>query len=102
MKTKDQLLKQFNLNVPSIDTICRWKSVTIFSDDYGKPLVTEGIKEIIQGLREDAKLDPEAAIKSLKEECLIDLLRIWLESLTQPSLKPVINLTGTVLHTNLG
>jgi len=102
MKTKDQLLKQFNLNIPSIDSICRWKSVTIFSDDYGKPLVTEGIKEIIQGLREDAKLDPEAAIKSLKEECLIDLLRIWLETLTQPSLKPVINLTGTVLHTNLG
>jgi L-seryl-tRNA(Ser) seleniumtransferase len=61
---------------------------------HGRAAVTDAIRGVLADLRARKTLDPEDSILSRVSE------RLSLEA--APSLRPVFNLTGTVLHTNLG
>jgi L-seryl-tRNA(Ser) seleniumtransferase len=61
---------------------------------HGRPAVTDAIRGVLGKLRREKKVEDEIAILSLAKD--------HLEKAAQPSLRPVFNLTGTVLHTNLG
>jgi L-seryl-tRNA(Ser) seleniumtransferase len=68
---------------------------------YGRTQVTSSVRAQLDGLRQAAlsgTLDPSA----LPEDAIAACVEAELESLTRPGLRPVFNLTGTVLHTNLG
>jgi L-seryl-tRNA(Ser) seleniumtransferase len=68
--------------------------------DHGRELVTEAIREVLQRLRQEI---PEAKkAPDISTGAIISRIVAHLENITQPSLRPVFNLTGTVLHTNLG
>lgn len=100
---KNELLRR----LPKIDEILKEESLVILSEETSSLLVTEAVREVISDLRRsilsltdeeadafDAELlSPgrvaEAAAARLAED----------ESL---NLYPVINATGTILHTNLG
>ncbi len=68
---------------------------------YGRAAVTEAVRAALAALRRtlDRPGDP-ATIAS--EAIIVDSVLRHLDAMAQPSLRRVFNLTGTVLHTNLG
>ena len=61
---------------------------------HGRPAVTDAIRAVLAELR--------ASHKVVAQERILEEVAANLEREARPSLRPVFNLTGTVLHTNLG
>jgi len=66
---------------------------------HGRVPVRDALRERLDSLRERLTREPESAFQP---EALALAIRQQLDDATAPSLRPVVNLTGTVLHTNLG
>jgi len=86
--------------LPSIDRLLKLEAVVSLIDRHGRPLVVETLRSLLESERailagNDAAAAPDDA--SISAQC-----NERLAALSQPSLRPVFNLTGTVLHTNLG
>ena len=74
-------------------------------EQHGRALVTRCTRALLSQIREaltasKGEADPSEA--DLSEAALCTRLREHVESAARPRLRPVFNLTGTVLHTNLG
>jgi L-seryl-tRNA(Ser) seleniumtransferase len=85
--------------LPSVDQLLKSKSAEDLINSYGRNLVKKSIQACLDQVRQN-HLEREIAIPD-QEAILLqaaDLLNIWLA----PSLKPVINATGVIIHTNLG
>ena len=68
--------------------------------DFGREAVTDSIRDTLAGLRTElssGKKNPD-----ISTPAILEYLKSALDVVFQPSLRPVFNLTGTVLHTNLG
>ncbi|MEK7877880.1 MAG: L-seryl-tRNA(Sec) selenium transferase [Pseudomonadota bacterium] len=85
--------------IPSVDRLLKLAAVETLVSEYGRPLVVEVLRAVLEAQR--ALLDRHAAA-DLDENSLIAACAARLRATTGASLKPVFNLTGTVLHTNLG
>ena len=86
--------------LPSVDRLLGSSAVAPLIAQYGRTLTTETLRDRLQVQREQlAQHEGAAAFDEARfiEACAADLAQR-----TQPSLRPVFNLTGTVLHTNLG
>ena len=84
--------------IPSLDRLLKLAAVEDLVQRHGRPLVTEIARGELARLRAALALSPADFDEGgFARACAARLAR---ES--QPSLKPVFNLTGTVLHTNLG
>jgi L-seryl-tRNA(Ser) seleniumtransferase len=67
---------------------------------YGRPLTLNAIRSVLDEVRESASSGTELILPV--SEILLDFARQLLETWTRPTLVPVINASGVVLHTNLG
>ena len=88
-------------DIPSVDRLLHGGSVAPLLARYGRTQVTALLRRHLDGLRRAARagtLDPAA----LTDGALAAALETRLTESTRPALKPVFNLTGTVLHTSLG
>ncbi|MCZ6502829.1 MAG: L-seryl-tRNA(Sec) selenium transferase [Gammaproteobacteria bacterium] len=85
--------------IPSVDRIISSQDCQPLIAKYGRSLVTSSTREILESIRGDLG-KPGKRIPSVAE--IVQLLQSQIREVTNSSLKPVINLTGTVLHTNLG
>jgi L-seryl-tRNA(Ser) seleniumtransferase len=84
--------------IPSLDRLLQLGAVADLIARYGRPLVAEVARARLAELRSALARSPaEFDEAGFVRDCAAHLARE-----TQPSLKPVFNLTGTVLHTNLG
>ena len=83
--------------LPSVNSVLQEMADAIHLRGHSEVSKVVGI--CIDGLRQDITqgANPEISIDRIKAASIEHL-----EKKNQPSLKPVINLTGTVLHTNLG
>ncbi len=80
--------------LPSVDELLRWPWVTELASQHGQPLMKQIILQQLSTLRITAMpFDADAFCDAVQCELTIRL---------SPSLRRVFNLTGTVLHTNLG
>ena len=84
--------------IPSVDRLLKLEPVATLIADYGRPLVVETIRAMLDEQR--AQLPGKSAAPD--ENALIAECSARLHAATRDSLRPVYNLTGTVLHTNLG
>ncbi|MFZ0547350.1 MAG: L-seryl-tRNA(Sec) selenium transferase [Candidatus Promineifilaceae bacterium] len=66
---------------------------------FGRPLTVEGVRSVLDKRRE--AIIKGAAMVPMNATLLSET-REWLEELIAPSLRPVINATGVIIHTNLG
>ena len=85
--------------LPAIDRLLRLPQTAALIEDHGRAMVVAGLRAAVAGLRAEIAGGAEPA---LVDEAVLGRARRWLEHASRPSLGPVFNLTGTVLHTNLG
>jgi len=89
--------------LPSIDELLRRPELLPFVERDGHPAVTAAAREVLGTLREaiaSGSLD-EAAVE-IAVANLNDVIERHLTQSLSYSLRPVINATGVILHTNLG
>jgi len=86
--------------LPSIDRLLKLEAVVALIDRHGRPLVVETLRAVLD--EERALLAGDPASSPPADDALCSRCGARLQALSQPSLRPVFNLTGTVLHTNLG
>jgi len=82
------------LRLPSVDRLLLSEALAPLSASIGRPLVKRAIQQTLAELRESKSAAEEAQII----RSVIDRA----QASVQPQLRSVINLTGTVIHTNLG
>jgi L-seryl-tRNA(Ser) seleniumtransferase len=85
--------------LPSVDKLLKLEPAGSLIDAFGRPLVVETIRAVLDDQR-TLLANPQHAAPD--ESSLFAVCRQRLDAATRASLKPVFNLTGTVLHTNLG
>ena len=81
--------------LPSVDEVLRAPAALALMESYGRTALTTAIRNELTGAREGRAPIADAAEIAARAGAR-------LEQANAPSLKPVFNLTGTVLHTNLG
>jgi L-seryl-tRNA(Ser) seleniumtransferase len=80
--------------LPSVDAVLRTQVATLAIDRFGRPAVVDAVRAALDAAR--------AQRTSLGAEHAATLAFSRLAADAEPRLRPVYNLTGTVLHTNLG
>ena len=85
--------------IPSVDRILQDPRLAPAIARHGRPLVVGELRALLDEYR--AALKAGSALPPSDDAIVLGLLN-RLEALAQPSLRRVFNLTGTVLHTNLG
>ena len=86
--------------LPSIDRLLNDLRVEALIGRYGRPHVVQTLRAQLDATR--GALAETADGAPFDVDTFLDACAAQLAHDTEPSLKPVYNLTGTVLHTNLG
>jgi L-seryl-tRNA(Ser) seleniumtransferase len=81
--------------LPSVDQVMQTRAAFVAAEKFGRPATVNAIRDVLAAARQ-----AKAAAGDLDSIGMAALSR--LESAAKPHLRPVFNLTGTVLHTNLG
>ena len=86
--------------LPSIEQILQTRRAADLIAAYGRPLTLDALRSVLDEARASLKSNPQTVAP---ENALIlsqaeSRLSVWV----RPTLQPVINATGVILHTNLG
>ncbi len=85
--------------IPAVDRLLKLEVVEALVAEYGRPQVVEAIREVLDEQR-TLVAGNGTAVADTSSIAAVCAQR--LRDAAQASLRPVFNLTGTVLHTNLG
>jgi L-seryl-tRNA(Ser) seleniumtransferase len=97
MKTDDP--RSLFAALPAVDRLLNDEAAGALTSEFGRPAVTDAIRRTLSGLRETLK---QGAVVDVSAAAVLAQAACLLAEAQTPSLRPVHNLTGTVLHTNLG
>jgi len=89
-------------SLPSVDRVLRLAPVAALIADHGRDAVVCAVRAEIGGLRAGLTKRKAAAPADAAMDDIAARVAARLEAAAAGSLQPVFNLTGTVLHTNLG
>ncbi|MBL8920765.1 MAG: L-seryl-tRNA(Sec) selenium transferase [Myxococcaceae bacterium] len=81
--------------LPSIDELLVHEQIAALGRTVARPLLVEACRRAVGAVREQILAGAELAFDPV-------LVSRQIEVLTRPHLRPVLNATGVVLHTNLG
>ena len=84
---------------PSVDHVLRTEAAQLAAARFGRAVVTDAVRDALKRARARS-LETAAPAPSSEEIALV--ASDHLERALRAPLRPVFNLTGTVLHTNLG
>ncbi len=85
-------------SLPSVDRLLRCSQAAGWATRYGRPLTVEAVRSTLNQAR--AKYFNSQILPDESE--LTRQVETTLQGWTTPSLQPVINASGVILHTNLG
>jgi L-seryl-tRNA(Ser) seleniumtransferase len=85
-------------SIPAVDQILRDEQAIRLISCYGRSLTIDAIRETLEKIRTRANQDEEIPVLHAILTQVENSLQNWLT----PTLAPVINATGVILHTNLG
>ncbi|MGN8082364.1 L-seryl-tRNA(Sec) selenium transferase [Variovorax sp. 22077] len=88
-------------DLPSVDQLLRLAVPGALLAENGHTLVVKEARALLEGLRAQAVAGKLAAA-DVRPDALGDALAARIQSRLAPRMKAVLNLTGTVIHTNLG
>ncbi len=80
--------------LPAVDRVLGWPGLAAALDQFGRAPVLAAVRAELAACRAAGQLPDDPALQSA--------IVARAAAAAQPSLRPVFNLTGTVLHTNLG
>ncbi len=90
--------------LPSIDLLLGTAQAEKLAESFSRAEVKEALRQILDSMRQEMASSESVAAKT-REELVQDILskaQSRLQKAFAPSLKPVINATGIILHTGLG
>ena len=87
--------------IPSIEKLLSQDGFAALQKKYSRDLVTDTLRAVVAESRRRI-LDEDANLGSLDESAYLRLVGEKLEAITASSLRPLVNATGTITHTNLG
>lgn len=85
-------------DLPSVDSLMQSRDAENLTASFGRSLTLQAIRERLEAARDLIRQGGRAP----GTDSLFDQVRATLESWLAPSLRPVINATGVIVHTNLG
>ena len=101
MKTFDSNKTIFS-EIPSVDKLLNCLEIELLIANHGQPLVVKAIRELQNKYRFSIKNKKEKGFNKFSIELFIQNLKNKVINDTVNSIVPVINLTGIILHSNLG
>lgn len=84
--------------LPAVDTLLQLPAIGLLAAQFGQAQVTTTLRNALTGARQQIAAGAPAPTVAQ----VIMLVQAQLTEQTQPSLRPVINATGVIIHTNLG
>jgi L-seryl-tRNA(Ser) seleniumtransferase len=87
-------------SIPSVEQLLQTPQARDLIAAYGRPLTLDALRSVLEEMRARLKLDPQAAAP--EHDSILSQAESRLSAWTRPTLVPVINATGVILHTNLG
>ncbi len=84
--------------LPSVDKLLSDERIREIGGRYSYPIFVDSVRQHLEQLR----LSMSRGISCPPYEEIVNSLHSTLRTLGEPSLRPVINATGVILHTNLG
>ena len=84
--------------IPAVDRMLQDPQVVDLIHTSGRPLVLKAIRQVLTEARERIKDQPD----EIRQEDLVVDIEKTISGWLKPTLQPVINATGVILHTNLG
>ena len=85
--------------LPQVEELLRKPAIQALIGELPQAIVVDGVRDSIAALRAEILAGGEPTVDT---DAIIEDARRRLLGLRQPSLRPVINLTGIIIHTNLG
>ena len=84
--------------LPSVDVLLRTAQVGVLIARHGRAVVTDAVRGVLANARTEITTNGV----EISHDALVDRIAAEVETRTTASLRRVFNLTGTILHTNLG
>lgn len=94
-------MKKILASLPKVDRVLAEERVQAWSHKLDAEIIKETVRQSIDDLRQSV-LTGDYAKDFIDYPAFLDQLDQNLQALMEASLKPVVNATGTILHTNLG
>jgi len=92
--------------IPSVDELLSRPRLAEYAKRMDRDQLVLLLREVLSALRAQIAVpesaSPSATVKSLNFDSIEELIAAEADRVLQPSLQPVINATGVILHTNLG
>lgn len=89
-------------SIPKVDVLLENETIQELIERFGRQSVMEAIHDEMDALRKYiAQSEDEESAKE-QIELLVKSIEMTVEDMHTPNMRPVINGTGTILHTNLG
>jgi len=85
-------------DLPSVDQLLQQPLISAWITEYGRPQTLEALRQSLEEAREEYIHTNEIPSREALLDHALHLLQDW----TTPTLCPVLNATGVILHTNLG
>ena len=94
-------------DLPAVEVLLQTRRAQAWLAAYGRPLTLEAVRATLEAVRTDfvrnaTSNEPSNSPLIPGREELLDRIAAALEAWTAPTLLPVINASGVILHTNLG
>jgi len=88
--------------IPSVDRVLNMGATQSLIAEYGRTPVVMSIRSVLAAMRNDVTRGDVLPHDTFSEPAIAARLKEALHKAARPSLRTVFNLTGTVLHTNMG
>jgi L-seryl-tRNA(Ser) seleniumtransferase len=88
--------------IPSVDELLSRPRVAALARSMDRELLVALLREVLGGIRTQITGAQSVSVNSFDAESIEELIGAEADRILRPSLQPVINATGVILHTNLG
>ncbi|MEZ4526196.1 MAG: L-seryl-tRNA(Sec) selenium transferase [Desulfobacterales bacterium] len=91
-----------SLMLPGVDHLLEISKQDVFFEDIPRMVLMIGIREVIGHLREAIRTGQDTGERDLSDPVILEQVKIRVAQQMRPHLRPLINASGVVVHTNLG